>query len=165
MNIGAVTLEDRGMYFAWGEVEQKDYYDWSSYIYCNGSENTITKYCSDSYWGIVDNKIILEPLDDAATKQWEGNWRMPTVEEMTELLTKCTWQGNKIIGKNGNSIILPLAGSYVNGNLLHNTGHGTYWSSTGADYRAYLLTINGSTSVRIDSSLRCTGYPIRPVCP
>ena len=165
MNIGAVTLEDRGMYFAWGEVEQKDYYDWSSYIYCNGSENTITKYCSDSYWGIVDNKIILEPLDDAATKQWEGNWRMPTVEEMTELLTKCTWQGNKIIGKNGNSIILPLAGNYVNGNLLHDTGHGNYWSSTGADNRAYLLTINGSTSVRIDSFLRCTGYSIRPVCP
>ena len=165
MNIGAVTLDDRGMYFAWGEVEQKDYYDWSSYIYCNGSENTITKYCSDSYWGIVDNKIILEPLDDAATKQWEGNWRMPTVEEMTELLTKCTWQGNKIIGKNGNSIILPLAGSYVNGNLLHNTGHGNYWSSTGADSHACFLNINGSQGGCMLTSPRCTGYSIRPVCP
>ena len=56
---------------------------------------------------------------DVAKAKWGGEWRMPTGEEMDELLNECTWtwelkegvKGYKITGPNGNSIFLPAAGS------------------------------------------------------
>ena len=30
-NVGAETPEEYGNYFAWGEIETKDYYDWNTY--------------------------------------------------------------------------------------------------------------------------------------
>ena len=50
-NVGADTPEDYGDYFAWGETQPKDTYNWSTYQYCNGSYNTLTKYCNDSDYG------------------------------------------------------------------------------------------------------------------
>ena len=47
-NVGAETPEGLGSYFAWGETTTKADYDWSTYKYCNGSENTLTKYCNDA---------------------------------------------------------------------------------------------------------------------
>ena len=66
-NVGANAPEEYGDYFAWGETQPKDYYDWSTYQYCNGSENTLTKYCwysGNGYNGYTDNLIILQPEDD-----------------------------------------------------------------------------------------------------
>ncbi len=88
-NVGAMNPEDYGDYFAWGETEPKSYYDWSTYKYCNGSSSTITKYCSDSEYGTVDNKYTLEAIDDAATVNWGGDWRIPTIEEQAELTGAC----------------------------------------------------------------------------
>lgn len=172
MNIGASKPEENGLYFAWGEVEPKDYYSWGTYKYCSGSEYTITKYCTDSYWGNVDNKTILDPSDDAATVNWGGDWRMPTKEEINELLTKCTFTktGNyidspiKIIGKNGNSIILPLSGSYSEDYLSLGQGHGLYWSSSGYNSSGSHISINVD-KLSLYSISRYVGLPIRPVCP
>ena len=36
MNVGANAPEEYGDYFAWGETEPKDYYDWDTYKWCNG---------------------------------------------------------------------------------------------------------------------------------
>ena len=90
-NVGADNPEDYGDYFAWGETEPKVIYNWSTYKWCNGSVNTMTKYCTDSGYGTVDNKTELDPADDAATVNWGTSWRMPTLEQLDELLTKCTW--------------------------------------------------------------------------
>ena len=51
-NVGADTPEEYGDYFAWGETQPKDIYDWPSYRYFNGSDDALmlTKYCTDSYW-------------------------------------------------------------------------------------------------------------------
>ncbi|MBR0334429.1 MAG: InlB B-repeat-containing protein [Bacteroidales bacterium] len=43
-NVGTTSPEGYGDYFAWGETSPKDNYDWSTYKYCKGSENTKTKY-------------------------------------------------------------------------------------------------------------------------
>ncbi|MBR5532185.1 MAG: T9SS C-terminal target domain-containing protein, partial [Bacteroidales bacterium] len=113
-NVGANSPEDYGDYFAWGETEPKDYYDWSTYKYCNGSYDIMTKYFTDSDYGTVDNKTTLELTDDAAHVNWGGNWRMPTKAEQDELRNtdNCTWEwttlngveGYKVISKkNGNS--------------------------------------------------------------
>lgn len=137
-NIGATTPEDYGDYFAWGETEQKEHYDWSTYKWCRGSYDTMTKYCTSSSYGTVDNKTELDPEDDAAHVNWGGAWRMPTKAEQDELREKCTWtwtsqngvKGYKVTGPNGNSIFLPAAGCRNDGSLLSAGSYGSYWSSS-----------------------------------
>ena len=144
-NVGADAPEDYGDYFAWGETQPKDTYNWYTYQYCNGSNNTLTKYCSDSNYGnngFTDNLITLLPEDDAATANWGEDWRMPTKEEWQELYnnTTVTWtaqngvNGRLFTAPNGNTLFLPTAGyfySYSYGSSFHHAGEiGLYWSSS-----------------------------------
>ena len=71
-NVGANNPWEYGGYYAWGETEEKSNYDWSTYKWCNGSKDTMTKYCTDSSYGTVDNKTVLEPEDDVAHVKWGG---------------------------------------------------------------------------------------------
>ena len=141
-NIGADTPEDFGDYFAWGETAPKDVYDWKSYRYgqiVNGCF-AMTKYCTDSLWGLdgfVDNLTVLEPDDDVATVAWGKDWRMPTKDEWEELYrnTTCIWvtqngvDGRLLTGCNGNSIFLPATGFRLDGELI-GPSLGIYWSSS-----------------------------------
>ena len=140
-NVGADSPEEYGDYFAWGETKPKDTYDWSNYQYCNGSDNTLTKYCNDSdygYSGFTDNLTTLLPEDDVATANWGSEWRMPTKEEWQELYqnTTHTWttqdgvNGRLFTASNGNSIFLPAAG-YRSVDELYEADHFSYyWSSS-----------------------------------
>ncbi len=120
-NVGASSPEGYGDYFAWGETEPKDYYDWSTYKWCNGSDDSMTKYCTYGiygYDGFKDGKTELDPEDDAAYVNWGPSWRMPTTEQQKELCEKCssTWttlngvSGRLFTGPNGNTLFLPAAG-------------------------------------------------------
>ena len=137
-NVGANSPEDYGDYFAWGETQPKGTYDWSTYKWCNGTDDSQNKYCTSSSYGIVDNKKTLEASDDAARVQWGSGWRMPTLAEFEELKSKCTWtmttqngvNGYKVTGPNGNSIFLPAAGCRYEGDLYYAGSHGNYWSSS-----------------------------------
>ncbi|MDO4211921.1 MAG: hypothetical protein Q4D23_09460, partial [Bacteroidales bacterium] len=118
-NVGAKSPEGLGNYYAWGETSPKDYYDWDNYKYCQGSDDTMTKYCTTRERGKVDNKRSLEANDDAATVNWGEGWRLPSSAQFDELREICTWtwtamngrNGYKIVGPNGNSIFLPAAGA------------------------------------------------------
>ena len=137
-NIGADTQEGYGDYFAWGETSPKSTYNWSTYKYCKGSYDTMTKYNNNSSCGTVDNKTVLEPSDDAATANWGNSWRMPTPEEQKELDQKCTWiwttsngvNGYKVVGPNGNSIFLPAAGCRYDSSVYDVGSRGFYWSAS-----------------------------------
>lgn len=147
-NVGADSPEEYGDYFAWGETIPKTTYNWSTYKYCNGPYNTMTKYCTKSNYGTVDNKTTLELADDAAHVNWGGKWRMPTISELNELrnTSNCTWTettqngvyGYKVTSvKNGNFIFLPAAG-YRSFGSLDDAGHsGIYWSSSLHTYRSH----------------------------
>ena len=173
-NVGAEKPEEYGDYFAWGEVKPKEYYDWSTYKYCRGTGETMTKYCTQSGYGIVDNNTMLDPEDDVATVNWGGAWRMPTKAEQDELRNNCTWtlttqngvKGYKVVGPNGNSIFLPAAG-YVDGGTLYIAGsYGYYWSSSldsGSPDSAYRVYFN-SDDVDWGSYGRDNGRSVRPVC-
>ena len=92
-NVGASNPEELGSYFAWGETATKDFYEWSTYKWCNGSETTMTKYCTNSDYGndgFVDNKTELDFEDDAAYVNWGPSWRIPSYEQFEELCTSCT---------------------------------------------------------------------------
>ena len=111
------------------------------YQYCNGSYNTLTKYCTDAsygYNGFTDDLTTLLPEDDAATANWGSDWRMPTKEEWQELYQNTTviWttqngvNGRLFTASNGNSLFLPAAGYRYNSSLYDAGSGGYYWSSS-----------------------------------
>ena len=140
-NVGADNPEDYGDYFAWGETQSKTTYNWSTYIYCNGDYNQLTKYCTQSdfgFNGFTDNLKTLQSSDDAATANWGEGWRTPTYNQWVELLTKCShsWttqngvKGCLFTGRNGNSIFLPAASSRMDDDYRLVGDDGSYWSSS-----------------------------------
>ena len=174
-NVGATSPEGYGDYFAWGETEPKETYNWSTYRYCNGSPTTLTKYCSNADLGndgFTDALTTLEASDDAATANCGSAWRMPTKEEFNELDNYCyvIWtningvRGRLFTGPNGNSIFLPNAG--VRDDSGSPSISNCYWSSslnTFYSNLAYYLNL-GSDNFRIDSQERYAGRSVRPVC-
>ena len=177
-NVGASSPEEYGDYFAWGETQPKETYNFSTYKWCNGSYDTLTKYCTDSDYGTVDNKTTLEMSDDAARANWGGSWRMPTATELNVLRNNCTWtwttqngvKGYKVTSKkNGNSIFLPAAGYRGDNSDLNGAGDdGRYWSSSlntdgGHPYGASDLSFHSSLVLWSGAS-RYYGYSVRPVC-
>ena len=175
-NVGATKPEEYGNYYAWGETEPKDYYDWSTYKY--GSDyDELTKYCTSSDYGTVDNKTVLDPEDDAARANWGGAWRMPTDAEWTELRENCTWKwtddynGTGVSGRivtsktNGNHIFLPAAGCRYD-DVLYDAGDlGLYWSSSiGTDKPGYAWYVYfRSNNVSRNNFGRYYGQSVRPV--
>ncbi len=128
-NVGASSPSDYGNYYAWGETKTKSEYT---------SDNSVT-------YGKTMGSIAGNPQYDAATANWGGTWRMPTIEEIDELVNKCTWkrvemdghEGYKVTGPNGNSIFLPAAG-WRYGSSLFNVGeYGRYWGATPYEDNAY----------------------------
>ena len=142
MNVGANNPEDYGDYFAWGETTPKEVYNWSTYKWCNGSDNTLTKYCTNGSYGynsFVDNKTELDLEDDAAYVNWGSGWQMPSKEQQDELRLECIWQWTQLNGvngclvtskHNGKSLFLPAAGWCVDNGLNEATSGGNYWSRT-----------------------------------
>ncbi len=184
-NVGAALPADYGDYFAWGETSPKTTYGWSPYKWSKDLSSTLTKYNISPSCGTVDNKMILESADDAATANWGSGWRMPTHEEQEELMntTYCTWTwtskinsvGETINGyevksrSNGNSIFLPAAGGRVSTSLDHTGINGNYWSSSlyaDLPYYAHFLgfILSGNQSWNYSESInRPHGLSVRPV--
>ena len=136
-NIGASAPEDLGMYVAWGEIEEKEWYYTSGYRWkgtlpsddSNYNELRVSKYCPSSaasYWSnkdtdVPDNKLVLDPEDDLATVRLGGGWHTPTQAEWTALETHCTFVGTTLDGVigievtsklNGNTLFFPAGGRH-----------------------------------------------------
>jgi hypothetical protein len=193
MNVGASKPEDYGDYFAWGETDVKERYVWDNYKWmANGqsSLNFINKYTIDdgrteaSWYDakgnfIGDNKTILEIDDDAARKNWQGTWRIPTKEEWDWLMKNCIWTWQRELeGENGvivqvagytvksrnGSIFLPAAG-YHYGNAHYDSAKGGYyWSSSLSEvsYDGSGISINADRVFSVNN-YRQYGFTIRPV--
>ena len=156
-NVGADSPEEKGSYFAWGEIAPK-----SSYTEANSL--TYKKKMED----IAGNSEY-----DAATANWGGGWRMPTLAEMEELLNDCAWvwttqdgvNGVSVMGSNGNSIFLPAAGYRTKTSTYGVGADGDYWSSTPAessDLSAHYIFFSQWRQVT-DYFNRDYGRSVRPV--
>ena len=139
-NVGATSPEDYGNHYAWGETTTKSTYTENNYRF--GTYGAYTKYCTEG-WGLngfYDNKLTLDPADDAATANMGNGARTPTKAEWDELFshTTHTWttrngvNGCLFTASNGKSIFLPAAG-YCSGELLGEGACGMYQASTLVD--------------------------------
>jgi hypothetical protein len=175
-NVGANAPEDYGDYFAWGETEPKNVYSWETYKWSNGYWYTLTKYCTNSdygYNGFTDDKTELDPEDDAAYVNWGSSWRMPSMGQILELDTSCTWQwtthngvnGYLGTGPNGNTIFLPAVGNRWDESLNGAGSYGDFWSRSLGNYSDYACGLAFSSfgvGWSYDSG-RMIGQPVRAV--
>lgn len=119
-NVGAKKPEELGNKYAWGETKVKVEYTDENYSL---KDLTIPDISGNSQY-------------DTARVHWGGSWRMPTIEEIEELVNNITAEyivynqvhSVQVTGPNGNSIILSLEYSYFNPYEQYaNIG---YWGST-----------------------------------
>ena len=176
-NVGADSPEKAGGYYSWGETEEKSNYDHSTYLWSNRDYMNwkMTKYCTDSEYGTIDNKTVLESEDDVANVKLGDGWRMPTIDEFLELFNNCSWEwtsmngvnGYKISG-NGNSIFLPAAGCryYDETDVRYFSELGAYWSASLHDENsstAWAFSFEETDFYEKDRVSRYPGVTIRPV--
>ena len=138
-----------------------------------------TQYNTQSSYGTVDNKKVLDPTDDAAAVALGGKWRLPTDEEWTELRNteNCSWTWTSIDGVNGYKvqskksgytdkwIFLPAAGCRDDGYLSDVGSVGYYWSSsldTDDPDCAYGMIFDSGYFYRLSDD-RYGGLSVRPV--
>ena len=178
-NVGANSPSECGDYFAWGETTPKTNFTLTNYKwYSYGDDHNITKYCSNSEYGVVDNIVGLQPEDDAAYVNWGPEWRMPGTALVNELMENCTSEWTKVNGMygyifksntNDGAIFFPAVGWYNKNGLQELETAGCYWSRynpyTSAPNWAYIMAFRyGEMGSLYQTGLnRHNGCTIRPV--
>ena len=172
-NVGAEYPWEAGDYYCWGENYVKEAYFLDNYEYYYEDSS------ADMGYGF---QLIDQEIDgtyyDAAYSNWGYEWRMPTYEEMEELVEYCSWrwttvrgyEGYMVTGPNGNSIFLPAAGDR-NGYEYEEVGYsGYYWTGSNAyDYgdfygeSAYILSFDSGEVGDMYYVSRSWGFSVRPV--
>ena len=158
-NVGAESPEEYGDYFAWGEIQPKD-------AYTEENCSSLNLYTED-----ISGHMYL----DAARANWGSPWRMPTEQEIIELVLNTNGmstelngvRGTMVTGRNGNSIFFPYAGKMIDTTLYDEGDFGYYYSSSltkpitsdSGPYYYFVDDTQGTTS----SVNRYPGFTIRPV--
>ena len=161
-NLGATKSSEAGWLVGWGDVT-------------GTNQSTRLKF----FPAQVYSNDIYETAYDIAHTMWGGEWRLPTDEEMLQLMNEenCEWTydavdnvpgwriTSKIEGYTDKSIFLPFTG-YRNGtsNPADTDNSGLYWTGTigGNTEMAKALFIN-ETDSRLVERDRFLGLAIRPI--
>lgn len=152
-NVGADKTEDVGGYYAWGV--KKPYSAPFTYEWFNGSK--VKKYVSQnshSESGTADGLTVLVAADDVASAESEGEWRMPTKEEIDELKALDCLEGYELNGKKGllfvgngthkkDGLFIPYGGYKDKSDEPVSTDYAYLWSSS-------LVTASSSAPEYID---------------
>lgn len=190
-NVGAKTPEDYGDYYAWGETiglkDGKKEYDARTHKYLSvqGQNLYEKKYCLNDYFGEIDSLYTLLPEDDVATVKLGKDWRMPTKDEMEELVKECQWNwlkisndvsGYLVTGPNGNTIFLPAAGYYdkiSDGNNVAGLNDYLYYWTSEQNHQGPMALDNSLISDRnsrygvrngqLSTTFKWRGCSVRPV--
>lgn len=151
---------------------------WSDYKWCAGSFSTLTKYVSIKSYSSnnkADYKTIVELQDDGCSQNMGGFWRMPTKDEIIELIQNTTQKWIDSGGtycmvftslKDLDEYILFPIGWRCN-NLTFNLPDIAYWSSslrtdTSNDDAWLLFNASIHLTQTIEHGRNC-GYPLRGV--
>ena len=186
MNVGASKAEDYGLFFAWGETvgyssvyadPMTDHsFDWASYTKFGTFDESAAPDYGFTKYNKTNGPTVLQAADDAATANWGSKWKMPTLDQIQELVdnTDQEWttingvDGRKFMKKTDHSefIFLPAAGYRDNTSLNYQGTRGYYWSSelhSSYVYNAWGLYFYSSGVYAGSSSNRCNGRTVRPV--
>lgn len=154
---GASSPTGAGEYISWGEMNGKSFYNESN---------------SKTYEKRIGS-ISADPTYDVVAVNWGGDWRIPTSDEMRELVWECQWEwtredgkpGYKVTGPNGNSVFFPAIGYRSGPNVVHDNDAGYFWTGSPIDdllaYADCLFFIKNNFGV--DAGHRYRGFNIRPV--
>lgn len=176
-NVGASKPEDYGDYYAWGETKEKSIFSREYYKYSIDRKYWIDRngdgHPDDNVYQNIGSNISGTQYDVAHVK-WGSNWRMPTKEEIRELVNKCSWKwtsfngvnGELVTGPNGNSIFLPAAGSRDGRELYGRGSCGCYWSAALYEkhsFSAYYFSFDDGDGGRYYDRDRTDGLTVRPI--
>ena len=183
-NVGANSPEEYGNYYGWGDITGQHI--------AKGSDNWFFldyQFPPRSTSDTISNSIVNTKYD-MAKANWGNGWRLPTVEEIGELISNCsiseiTTNGKrcyKITGINGQCIILPRAGLRINDSEYYAKGEDLYiWSGNlsyiiqdSDEHRqlAFALEISDSTrngsripgiKIKLEHLYRWDGISVRAV--
>lgn len=181
-NVGAIYPEDVGLSFTWGETTgYKDAADRNTKLTAETGTTYTGGFDETSYnraGGAQNIRGNLSGRNDAASVNLGNNWRMPTDEEMQELIDNTNIQratintvyGFKFMKKSDNSvyIFLPAKTFYIGNDGGETSSYGQYWSATiaySSDHGKYLdfAYKYNKNNVSIDTAWRRFGAVIRAV--
>ncbi|MGM9860907.1 MAG: fimbrillin family protein [Muribaculaceae bacterium] len=156
-----------GLRLAWGELYEKDTYNYDTYI-------------NDPY---LDTKVSVLPADisgtvyDPARQYWGGHWALPTSADIQELIDSTDVVSTETVysdelGKEINKITLRskvnnkeitfLTNGYATNATVNNAQYLYYMSASIGGY-AYCGILHNNPSMRVTTNNRYIGYSIRPV--
>ena len=154
-NVDASKPSQPGKHYAWGETTVK-----SSYTEANSKYNGKTV------------KDIAGTADDVAAVKWGNGWRMPTREQMAELVRYSNWKYVQLDGRwvvrltsvrNGEVIYLPATGAMDGTKVDEPNGCGNYWTSTPSGTMCAHDYIFGAALGEMGQAGRYYGFAVRPV--
>lgn len=190
MNVGAENVTDTGLYFAWGETEgyttsqvpNDKEFSWNDYKYGSFNSSDYRNKGMTKYNG-TDDKTVLDLEDDAAHINMGGDWNIPDVKQLKELITPAfvtheivsNYQDSGVNGilftsvRNNNKLFFPFTGTYLNGsletsisNILSNAIHETYQDIYYYQNNTLAFDNEGYLNAK-DSTERCNGCSVRGV--
>lgn len=131
-NVGANSPEENGNYYGWGDPTGQDIFRYRGDIVGELELRFPSRIEEEPPFTIVNSNY------DIVKQNWGGKWRMPTTEEIDELLNSCKIEYceyndvkcAKLTGPNGNFIYLPSAG--------FKAGDEGNWRAKYHDYSIYL---------------------------
>lgn len=165
---GDIDLGKGGKY-SWGDVKKRTFF---RFVDCKLGKKD--KYDLKKILGNDDLSICGKEQYDASSFLWGGNWRLPQKTEIDELINQCEWEwttingisGYKVIGKNGNSIFLPVTGEIVV-DKSNSPQSGFYWSGNANSdvlgQEAHYLYFDENNKAHMYNGARWHGMAIRPV--
>ena len=192
-NIGAADQGESGNYYMWGDIvnRKSENYSADNYPYLIKTPVQATDKDGNPMFDEDGQPVMTETWNytdiganisgnaqyDVARKEWGATWRIPTQEEVQELIANCTFlwtnyktaTGFEVTSKiNGAKIFIPACGYYMGtGDCSYYGSNGSYWTAsaftgekTGSAY--YILMTSGR-GFRLDYTAYHSAHPIRPV--
>ena len=179
-NVGADKPEDEGLLFQFGRVDGYKYGDTNHKIRTNkqNKQDTENEFIPKTTSGkLYCQHNILDLADDAAHVNMGDAWRMPTRDEIEELLDNTTQKVETINGVQGmmftskinsNQLFIPfMQGSWYDVTWFSSAGSNvSVWSSQVIPSNvifAYRLYCNSSGNAIVGSNFRSFAFSVRGV--
>ena len=163
-NVGATKPEDEGLLFQFGRVDGYKYEDKNDQFRTNdqNKQDTGNKFIPLTPSGKVYKTNELDLEDDAAHVNMGGKWRMPTKDELEELLNNTTHDVvtvNRVKGMlftskiNSNKLFIPFMQGYWY--------DGTWYDAAGSNARVWSSQVRPSN---VNSAYRLNCYSSGIAC-